>query len=60
MKLITCEFNMDSSCVAMRFDDGAALDIDCTVVESEYAHTVWQKRNWIGWFTMHRWSMLNG
>lgn len=43
MKLITCEFNMDSGCVELRFDDGTALDIDCTVVEAEYAHTVQQK-----------------
>ena len=43
MKLITCEFNMDSGCVEMRFNDGTALDIDCTVVESEYAHTAQQK-----------------
>ncbi len=43
MKLITCEFNMDSGCVEMRFNDGTALDIDCTVVESKYAHTVRQK-----------------
>lgn len=34
---------MDSGCVELRFDDGTALDIDCTVVESEYAHTVQQK-----------------
>lgn len=43
MKLITYEFNMDSGCVELRFDDGTALDIDCTVVEYEYAHTVQQK-----------------
>ena len=43
MKLITCEFNIDSGCVELRFDDGTELDIDCTVVESEYAHTVQQK-----------------
>ena len=43
MQLITCEFNMDSGCVELRFDDGTELDIDCTVVESEYAHTVQQK-----------------
>lgn len=33
MKLITCEFNMDSGCVELRFDDGTKLDIDCTVFE---------------------------
>ena len=43
MRLITCEFNMDSGCVELRFDDGTELDINCTVVESEYAHTVQQK-----------------
>lgn len=43
MKLITCEFNMDSGCVELRFDDGTELGIDCTAVESEYAHTVQQK-----------------
>ena len=43
MKLITCEFNMDSGCVKLRFDDGTELGIDCTVVESEYSHTVQQK-----------------
>ena len=42
MNLITYEFNMDSGCVELRFD-GTKLDIDCTVVESEYAHTVQQK-----------------
>lgn len=43
MKLIACEFNMDSGCVELRFDDGTMLDIDCTIVESEYAYTVQQK-----------------
>ena len=49
MRLITCEFNMDSGCVELRFDDGTELDINCTVVESEYAHTVQQKteRDWL-------------
>lgn len=43
MKLINFEFNMDSGCVELRFDDGTEVDIDCTVVESEHAHTVQQK-----------------
>ena len=38
MKLITCEFNMDSGCVELRFDDGTELDIDCTAVENKYGH----------------------
>ena len=43
MKLITCEFNMDSGCVELRFDDGTALDIDCTAVENKYGHTIQQR-----------------
>lgn len=43
MKLITCEFNMDSGCVELRFDDDTALDIDCTAVEHKYGHTIQQK-----------------
>ena len=43
MKLITCEFNMDSGCVELRFDDGTALDIDCTAVENKYEHTIQQR-----------------
>ena len=48
MKLITCEFNMDSGCVALRFDDDTALGIDCTAVEHEYGHTL-QQRTELDW-----------
>ena len=40
MKLISCEFNMDSGCVELQFDDGTELDIDCTAVENKYGHTI--------------------
>ena len=43
MELITCEFNMDSGCVELRFDNGMALDIDCTAVEIKYGHTIHQR-----------------
>ena len=48
MKLITCEFNMDSGCGELRFDDGTALDIDCTVVENKFGHTI-QQRSELDW-----------
>ena len=48
MKLITCEFNMDSGCVELRFDDGTELDIDCTAVENKYGHTI-QQRSELDW-----------
>ena len=43
MKLVTCEFNLDSGCVELRFDDGTKLDIDCTAVENKYGHTPRQR-----------------
>ena len=48
MKLITCEFNMDSGCVELRFDDGTELDIDYTAVENKYGHTI-QQRSELDW-----------
>ena len=53
MKLITCGYNMDSDCAELSFDDESARDIDCTVVESEYAYTVQQKTELIGFAYLH-------
>ena len=32
-KLISCEFNMDSGCVELRYASGEMLSIDCTAAE---------------------------
>lgn len=38
MKTIkNCEFNMDTGCVELRFQDGSMISIDCTAVENEAA-----------------------
>ena len=38
MKYIkSCEFNMDTGCVELRFQDGSMISIDCTAVENEAA-----------------------
>lgn len=42
-KLISCEFNMDTACVELRYTDGMMILIDCTEVEYEVAHTVKQR-----------------
>lgn len=34
-KVISCEFNMDTACVELRFADGSMISIDCTAVENE-------------------------
>ena len=42
-KLISCEFNMDTTCVELWYADGTRISIDCTEVEYEVAHTVKQR-----------------
>ncbi|MDE6312796.1 MAG: hypothetical protein K2M46_04125 [Lachnospiraceae bacterium] len=42
-KLISCEFNIDTACVELRFTDGNMISIDCTAVEDEVAHTIRQR-----------------
>ena len=42
-KLISCEFNMDTACVELRYTDGTLISIDCTEVEYEVAYTVKQR-----------------
>ena len=42
-KILFCEFNLDTACVELRLDDGTLLSIDCTAVESEVAHSMYQR-----------------
>ena len=44
MKTIkSCEVNMDTGCVELRFQDGSMISIDCTVVENEVADNRFQR-----------------
>ena len=31
--LLSCEFNMDTGCVELRYSDGSMISINCTAVE---------------------------
>lgn len=42
-KIISCEFNMDSACVEVKFSDGSMISIDCTAVENEVADNLYQR-----------------
>ena len=42
-KLISCEFNMDTGCVELRYADGGMIAIDCTAVECEVADDMHQR-----------------
>ena len=36
--LLSCEFNMDTGCVELRYSDGSIISINCTAVEDEVAN----------------------
>ena len=42
-KLISCEFNIDTACVELKFADGSMISIDCTAVEDEVAKNMYQR-----------------
>ena len=42
-KLLSCEFNIDTACVELKFADGTMISIDCTVVEDEVAKNMYQR-----------------
>ena len=44
MKTIkSCEFNMDTGCVELQFQDGSMISIDCTAVENKVADNRFQR-----------------
>ena len=42
-KILSCAFNLDTTCVELRLDDGTLLSIDCTAVEKEVANSMYQR-----------------
>jgi len=42
-RLISCEFNMDTACVELKFFDGSMLAIDTIAVENEVADNMYQR-----------------
>ena len=43
MKIMSCNFNMDTGCVELKFLAGSLLSIDCTGVENEIANYIYQR-----------------
>lgn len=42
-RLISCEFNMDTACVELKFADGSMISIDTIAVENEIADNMYQR-----------------
>ena len=43
MKILSCEFNIDTACVELKLVDGTMVSIDCTAVENEIADNMYQR-----------------
>ena len=41
--LLSCEFNMDTVCVELKFADGSMISIDGTAVENEVVKNMYQQ-----------------
>ena len=41
--LISCEFNMDTACVELKFTDGSMIAIDTIAAENEVADNMYQR-----------------
>ena len=54
--IVFCEFNMDTVCVELKFDNGAMIAIDTIAVENEIADNMYErsssKSEGFGWLDM--------
>jgi len=41
--LISCEYNMDTACVELKYSDGTMISIDTIAVENEVADNMYQR-----------------
>ena len=42
-RLFSCEFNMDTACVELKFANGSMIAIDTIAVENEVADNIYQR-----------------
>ena len=42
-RLLSCEFNMDTTCVELKFADSSVIAIDTIAVENEVADNMYQR-----------------
>ena len=52
-KLISCEYNMDTACVEMKYSDGTKISIDTIAVENEVADNM-LKRSELDWLIYNK------
>ena len=42
-QLLSCEFNLDTACVELKFADGSMISIDTIAVENEVADNMYER-----------------
>ena len=42
-KILTCEFNMDTACVELKYGDGSMIAIDTIAVENQVANNMYER-----------------
>ena len=42
-KILACEFNLDTTCVELKFTDGSIIYIDTIAVENEVAYNMYEQ-----------------
>ncbi len=42
-RLLSCDFNMDTACVELKFSDGSMISINCIAVENEVANNMYER-----------------
>ena len=43
MKRINCQYNIDTACVEIHYDNGSILSIDCIAVENQFARNMFER-----------------
>ncbi len=41
--LLSCEFNIDTACVKLKYSDGSIIAIDCDAVEGEVTDNMYER-----------------
>ena len=43
MKRISCQYNIDTACVEIKYDNGAVVSIDCITVENTIPRNMYER-----------------
>ena len=59
-RIVSCEFNMDTSCVGTKYDDGSMIAINCTAVENQIAENMYRRAefDWLIYNTPYAYTDL--